>query len=146
MTTFLTSRLLDASPEAIYQAICQPERLARWWGPNGFTNSFHTFEFQPGGKWVLTMHGPDGSNYFNESEFVDLVPNALVSIRHLSQPEFVLSIRLEAQGHATLVLWEQVFADSQVAQSVRHVVEPSNEQNLDRLGAELGMASVSKAA
>ena len=146
MTTFSTSRWLNASPEAIYQAICEPERLARWWGPNGFTNSIHTFEFKPGGRWVLTMHGPDGSNYFNESEFLDVVPNDLVSIRHISQPEFVLSIRLQAQNNGTLLSWEQVFADAQVAQSVRHIVEPSNEQNLDRLGTELGMDSASKAA
>lgn len=146
MTTFSTSRVLDAPAETIYQAICEPERLARWWGPNGFTNSIHTFEFKPGGRWVLTMHAPDGRNYFNESEFVETVPNALVSIRHISQPEFVLSIRLQAQSHGTLVIWEQVFADAQVAQSVRHIIEPSNEQNLDRLGTELGLASVPKPA
>lgn len=66
---------------------------------------------------------------------------ALVRIRHVSPPQFVLSIGLLARGNdRTLVNWEQAFADAQVAERVRHIVEPSNEQNLDRLTAELSAA------
>ncbi|MEY4733822.1 MAG: hypothetical protein RLZZ464_1888 [Pseudomonadota bacterium] len=137
MTTFFTSREIPAPAETIFDAIRNPERLARWWGPNGFTNTFRTFEFEPGGQWIFTMHGPDGTSYLNESGFAEIVPNALVRIRHTSMPQFVLSIALQSRGHSTLVSWEQVFADAQVAQNIRHIVEPSNEQNLDRLTAEV---------
>lgn len=147
MSTFRTSRELPLPAEAVFGAIRDPERLARWWGPAGFTNSFQTFEFEPGGRWIFTMHGPDGTNYPNESEFVEIVPDALVRIRHLSPPQFVLSIALQARGHGgTLVSWEQAFADAQVAQRVRHIVEPSNEQNLDRLTAEVGSAAAKAGA
>ncbi|MEY4757905.1 MAG: hypothetical protein RJA34_2803, partial [Pseudomonadota bacterium] len=37
MTTFFTSREIPAPAETIFDAIRNPERLARWWGPNGFT-------------------------------------------------------------------------------------------------------------
>ena len=68
-------------------------------------------------------------------------PGALVRIRHVSPPQFVLSTGLLAQRNdRTLVNWEQAFADAQVAERVRHIVEPSNEQNLDRLTAELSAA------
>lgn len=141
MSTFRTSRELPFPAAAVFGAIRDPQRLARWWGPAGFTNSFQTFEFVPGGRWVFTMHGPDGTNYPNESEFAEIVPGALVRIRHVSPPEFVLSIGLQARGNdRTLVNWEQAFADAQVAERVRHIVEPSNEQNLDRLTAELSAA------
>jgi hypothetical protein len=141
MSTFRTSRELPFPAAAVFGALRDPRRLARWWGPAGFTNSFQTFEFVPGGRWVFTMHGPDGTNYPNESEFVEIVPGALVRIRHVSPPEFVLSIGLLARGNdRTLVHWEQAFADAQVAERVRHIVEPSNEQNLDRLTAELSAA------
>ena len=141
MSTFRTSRELPFPAAAVFGAIRDPQRLARWWGPAGFTNSFQTFEFVPGGRWVFTMHGPDGTNYPNESEFVEIVPGALVRIRHVSPPEFVLSIGLQPLGNdRTLVNWEQAFADAQVAERVRHIVEPSNEQNLDRLTAELSAA------
>lgn len=141
MTTFRTSRQLPVPPEAVFGAISTPERLARWWGPAGFTNSFHVFEFMPGGRWKFTMHGPNGTHHPNESEFVEIVPGALVRIRHLSPPQFVLSIALQPRGTGSLVTWEQVFDDAQVAQGIRHIVEPANEQNLDRLAAEVGAAA-----
>lgn len=141
MTNFRTSRELQVSAETIFAAIRSPERLARWWGPDGFTNAFQVFDFRPGGRWTFTMRGPDGNSYPNESEFIEIVPDALVRIRHVSPPQFVLSIALNALGNGTLVTWEQVFADAKVARGLRHVVEPANEQNLDRLAAEVGLSA-----
>lgn len=137
MTIFRTSRHFDVSPEAVFTAIQDPSRLARWWGPDGFTNSFELFEFMPGGRWQFVMHGPNGTNYPNQSEFAEIVPNSLVRIRHLSQPHFVLSVSLSPIGGGTMVSWEQDFVDPTVAENIRHIVEPANEQNLDRLGHEL---------
>jgi uncharacterized protein YndB with AHSA1/START domain len=37
------------------------------------SNTFHTFEFRPGGSWIFTMHGPDSADYANQSEFVEIV-------------------------------------------------------------------------
>lgn len=137
MTVFRTSRQLDAKPEAVFAAIRDPVRLARWWGPDGFTNSFEVFEFEPGGRWQFVMHGPKGTNHANRSEFEEIVPDSLVRIRHLSRPHYVLTIRLSASADGTLVSWEQDFTDAKVAESIRHIVEPANEQNLDRLASEL---------
>jgi hypothetical protein len=44
---------------------------------------------------------------------------------------------LEGTSAGTLVTWEQVFDDPAVANAIRHIVEPANEQNLDRLTAEV---------
>ena len=41
---------------------------ARWWGPDGFTNTITTFDLRPGGAWRFVMHGPDGTNYENAAE------------------------------------------------------------------------------
>jgi len=137
MTTFQTSRELPASPDAVFRAIEDPQRLARWWGPNGFTNRFETFQFAPGGRWKFVMVGPDGTHYPNESEFVVVEPGRTVVLKHLCQPFFTLSIALQPGDTGTLVSWRQVFDDPAVAAAVRHIVEPANEQNLDRLAAEV---------
>jgi hypothetical protein len=136
--TFKTTRELSASPAAVFAAIQDPTRLARWWGPNGFTNKFDVFEFKPGGRWVLAMIGPDGRVYPNELIFDAIERDRKVVIRHISAPTFVLTIALESTATGTRVGWEQVFDDPAVANSVRHIVEPANEQNLDRLTAVLG--------
>ena len=141
MTTFSTSRPFSVPPALVFAAIADAERLARWWGPQGFSNQFDVFEFQVNGKWVFTMIGPDGTRYPNESVFLRIDPDRQVVIQHVCQPHFQLTITLESTAGGTLLRWDQAFADAAVAQAVRHIVEPANEQNLDRLGEELGLGS-----
>jgi uncharacterized protein YndB with AHSA1/START domain len=141
--TFQTSREIAASPAAIFAAISDPERLARWWGPDGFTNTFEVFDFQPGGAWKFVMHGPDGTNYPNVSVFSTIVKDYRVVITHQSNPKFALTILLSASTQhpgGTLVGWTQVFEDADVAKAVAHIVEPANEQNLSRMAAEVEAA------
>lgn len=128
-----TSRLLPYSPAAVYRAFAMPELLAKWWGPEGFTNTFEVFEFKPGGQWRFVMHGPDGKGYPNESVFAALEPNSQIVIEHVCAPLFTLTVKLTAVANGTEVNWAQAFADVETAEAVRHIVEPANEQNLDRL-------------
>ncbi|MGO9445695.1 MAG: SRPBCC family protein [Thiobacillaceae bacterium] len=137
MSTFKTSRSFSAPPEAVFAALSSPERLAQWWGPDGFSNTFENFEFKNGGVWRFTMHGPDGSNYPNEATFSSIEPNRGVVVKHVSQPHFTLSIRLEPTATGTTVTWEQAFESPDVAASIKHIVEPANEQNLSRWQAEV---------
>jgi uncharacterized protein len=140
-STLRTSRDLPHSPDAVYAAFASPDVLASWWGPDGFTNSFEVFEFQVGGRWKFTMHGPDGRNYPNESEFSALEPAAKVVIRHVSPPRFTLTVDLTPVAGGTHLEWQQAFEDRKTAQALKRIVEPANEQNLDRLARALGRAA-----
>ena len=137
MTGFNTSREIAAPIEEIFSAFTDPERLARWWGPAGFTNTFHTFEFETGGRWVYTMHSPNGGNPENESVFELVEPPRKVVIRHTSQPLYRLTIELAPTDQGTNISWSQVFDDAAVAERIAKIVVPANEQNLDRLSAEV---------
>lgn len=139
MKTFRTTRTISAPLEKIFAAFLDPERLAKWWGPSGFTNTFHKFNFQSGGKWSFVMHGPDGVDYPNDAEFIDIIPNEKISIRHLSQPNFTLTILLSSSPDGSLVQWIQEFDNDEVAKNIAHIVIPGNEQNLDRLEKEVNM-------
>ena len=141
MTTFTASRQIPASPRAVFAAISDPERLARWWGPAGFTNTFTRCEFRPGGRWVLTMHGPDGTNYPNEYAVVEVEASAKVVVDHVQPPQFRLSIGLEPSGTGTMVSWVQAFADDALAGELEPIVVPANAQNLERLAAEVASFS-----
>ena len=136
--TLATSRILPFPPQAIYGAMATPGLLARWWGPEGFTNTFETFEFRPGGRWKFVMHGPDGTDYANSNRFESLEPDRQVVIRHDCEPFFTLAITLTPAGSGTLLEWEQTFDDARTADAVRHRAVPANEQNLDRLTRVLG--------
>lgn len=137
MTTFTTSREIPATAEQVFAAISDPQRLARWWGPAGFTNTFSVCEFENGGHWSFVMRGPDGHNYPNECVFADIQSPRKVVIQHVVEPIFRLTIALASAGAGTRVSWSQAFESAEVASRVEHIVVPANEQNLDRLAAEV---------
>lgn len=53
----VSARIVNAAIEKVFSAWSDPEHLKNWWGPKGFTNTFHEFDFRVGGKWVFTMYG-----------------------------------------------------------------------------------------
>lgn len=135
--TFRTRRILLHPPGRVFQAFARPELLARWWGPAGFTNTFEVFEFRPRGRWKFIMHGPDGTDYPNENVFEHIDEAFGIGIRHVSAPHFTLTVTLSPHESGTEIRWVQAFDDAGVAARIRHIVEPANEQNLDRLAAVL---------
>lgn len=70
-----TERTFFATPSEAFSAFEDPGQLATWWGPDGFTNTF-----DEGGRWVFTMHGPNGANFANECIFRELVPDSRIVI------------------------------------------------------------------
>lgn len=136
-TVVRTGRLLPAPPRAVFAAFEEPDRLARWWGPAGFTNTFDRFEFTPGGRWVFTMHGPNGASYPNESVFREIEPDVRIVIEHVVEPWFVLTVTLAPREDGTHLAWVQEFESPELAAKMRRLSETANEQNLDRLQALL---------
>jgi uncharacterized protein YndB with AHSA1/START domain/GNAT superfamily N-acetyltransferase len=134
---FVTSRVIDAPRERVFKAFSDPARLARWWGPEGFTNTFEKFDLRPGGTWRFVMHGPDGTRYPNESVFVDVVPPQRIVLDHTSGHHFRMTITFAAHGEQTVVGWRQVFDTAAERERIAKIVLEANEQNLDRLAAEV---------
>ncbi|HYK02807.1 MAG TPA: SRPBCC family protein [Thermoanaerobaculia bacterium] len=137
MSIFRSTREIPATPDQVFAAISDPQRLARWWGPAGFTNTFDVCEVRPGGRWEFVMHGPDGHNYPNESVFAEVDPPHKVVVDHVCEPKFRLTVTLAPSEGGTTVTWVQVFENAAFAGSVEHIVAPANEQNLDRWTAEV---------
>ena len=142
MATFRTSRDIPAPVAQVFAALADPQRLARWWGPAGFTNTVQRCDMRPGGHWVFDMHSPDGKTYPNENVFDTIDPPqdgqpGLFVLRHVAQPLFRLTLRVQADGAGTKVDFVQVFDSADMAQQLAHIAEPANEQNLDRLTAEV---------
>ncbi len=135
---FVHTRLIDAPRERVFRAFAQPAHLAKWWGPDGFSSTFETFDLRVGGHWRFVMHGPDGTDYPNEIVFRELVAPERVVLEHLgSVHHFFLTITLTEQAGKTLVGWRQVFDTAQEKEAVAEFVFDANEQNLARLEKEV---------
>jgi uncharacterized protein YndB with AHSA1/START domain len=137
MSTFATAREIPATVEKVFAAFSDPERLARWWGPAGFSSTFSACEFRKGGRWSFIMHGPNGRDFRNDCVFAEVIPPTKVVVQHGSEPAYRLTIGLAPSAAGTRVSWSQQFESADVARAIEHIVVPANEQNLDRLSAEV---------
>lgn len=137
-TDIISTRLVAASREEVFGAFADPGKLAKWWGPQGFTNTFEEFDFTPGGKWRFTMHAPDGSDYPNESEFVEIMPSEkIVFIHHQPVHVFRMTMIFTEEGEKTRIVWQMRFETPAEAEKFRKFIIAANEQNFDRLEAIL---------
>lgn len=133
----ISSRLIAASPDLVFLAYSDPDRLARWWGPGGFTNTFHEFNFRANGTWRYDMRGPDGTIYPNKSVFEEVTPERIV-LRHLEPMHpFVMTMTLAAESGHTRLTWRMTHDTPEECDKVRAFVPRCNEENFDRLEAEL---------
>lgn len=73
------TRLFDAPPEVVFDAWTNPEQLAQWWGPEGFTNPVCELDVRVGGDWRIVMRAPDGAMYPCRGVYLEIVvPERLV--------------------------------------------------------------------
>ncbi len=72
--TLVTTAEFDTTPEKVWDAWTDPEKIAKWWGPNGFTSTVEELDVREGGKFRVIMHGPDGVDYPNTYEFDSVSP------------------------------------------------------------------------
>lgn len=133
----VTQRDVPHAPALVYDAWTDPHHLARWWGPAGFTNTFDEFDARPGGRWRFTMHGPDGRGYPNECVFVELAPPDRIVFEHLTDHWFRIEADFAEVRGGTRVTFRMVFPSEAECARFRPIVTEANEQNLDRLEAEL---------
>lgn len=64
--------------------------------------------------------------------FLELHAPSRIVIHHVSKPRYVLTVTMAAHRAGTEITWSQEFEDAAVAARIRLIVEPANEQNLDR--------------
>jgi uncharacterized protein YndB with AHSA1/START domain len=73
------AREFDAPRHLVWRAIVEPQHMAKWWGPRGFTTTVDEIDLKPGGLWKYTMHGPNNDHYPNQSVFLEIVPNERIA-------------------------------------------------------------------
>jgi uncharacterized protein YndB with AHSA1/START domain len=72
--TLELKRVLPAVSSVVFAAFSDPNELAKWWGPEGFT--IPSLEFQPrvGESYRIEMQPPDGEPFYLTGEFREVEP------------------------------------------------------------------------
>ncbi|MFZ2313796.1 MAG: SRPBCC family protein [Methylobacter sp.] len=131
------SRVFNVPRERLFDAWSDPDQLMQWWGPKGFTNTFHEFDMRPGGNCRFVMHGPDGTDYDNHSVFVEVVKPERIVFDHVSGPHFQVTATFDEQAGKTLLTFRMDFKSAAECDKVKSYAVEANEQNFDRLEAQL---------
>jgi uncharacterized protein YndB with AHSA1/START domain len=105
---FVITRIFNAPRILAFKAWTDPQQMAQWWGPHGFTNPVCELDVRVGGAWRIVMRGPDGTEHPAKGVYREIVePERIVwTIDHSDLPDqwhdMVNPNRPQGQGKPTL--------------------------------------------
>jgi uncharacterized protein YndB with AHSA1/START domain len=103
------TRTLPAPRPEVWSAMTDPERLAAWWGPKGFTAPSVDFEPRVGGRYRIAMQPPEGDLFYLHGEFHEVDPPSRLVYTFVWEPpapddrETLVTLVLEDRGEQTAV-------------------------------------------
>jgi uncharacterized protein YndB with AHSA1/START domain len=118
------TRVFDAPRELVWKAWTDPQHIVKWWGPDGFTDTIETMDVRPGGTWKHVMHGPDGTDYANNSRYLEVAePERLVYSLHGGKKDAPatdaeVTVTFEEQGNKTKLILRMLFASAEARDTV----------------------------
>jgi uncharacterized protein YndB with AHSA1/START domain len=115
--TLQLQRVLQAPRSRVFKACTDPEDLAQWWGPHGFTTPHIDLDVRVGGSYRFAMQPPDGEVFHLAGEFRAVDPPArLVYTFRWEEPdpddrETLVTVSLQDLGDSTeFALLQEDFA------------------------------------
>jgi uncharacterized protein YndB with AHSA1/START domain len=66
------TRVYDAPVQAVWDAWTDPEQVAQWWGPRGFTITTHSKDLRPGGHGITPCTDPTAPTIRNTTKYFEV--------------------------------------------------------------------------
>lgn len=111
------TRVFDAPRRLVFKAWTDPEQIARWWGPRGFTTIFSEADVRPGGAWRRRMRSPEGTEHCGRGIYREIAVSERLVFTYAWEDaagnpgrETMVTVTFEALGDKTrLILHQAVF-------------------------------------
>jgi uncharacterized protein YndB with AHSA1/START domain len=140
------TRVFDAPRSLVFKVWTEPNHVAHWWGPNGFTNPVCELDLRPAGAIHIDMRGPDGTVYPMTGFYQEIVePELLVftasALDVEGHPlfEVLTTVTFAEQGaKTTLTMHARVVTATPEAAPHIAGMQEGWTQSLERLGEYLG--------
>jgi uncharacterized protein YndB with AHSA1/START domain len=138
------TRVYDAPVKAVWDAFTEPDQVAQWWGPRGFTLTTHGKELKPGGIWNYTMHGPDGTDYENKTLYHEVEQYKKLVYDHGGNddrpPMFRVTVLFSETSGTTTMEMTMAFPTAEEAESSRKFIKQvGGNSTWDRLAEYLNL-------
>ncbi len=130
----IITRVVNAPRELVFEAWTDPRHLDKWWGPNGFTNETHEFEFKVGGKWKFTMRSEWG-DFPHTIIYEEITPPS--RLRYIHEGIFWSEVTFTENYGKTTVRMRNVFPTKEALQEVveKYGAVEGGKQTIERLDA-----------
>jgi uncharacterized protein YndB with AHSA1/START domain len=112
------TRVLDAPPAMVFRAWTEPEHLAQWFGPRGFSLTSCRIDLRPGGSYRFAMRSAEGTNHWLQGIYHAVEPPRRLVCSYSwtdadgnpTRPETMLTLTFGDEGGRTrLTLHQAVF-------------------------------------
>jgi uncharacterized protein YndB with AHSA1/START domain len=108
--TIRLHRVLKAPPERVYKAFLDPDAMAKWLPPNGFTGKVHQMEAKVGGIYKMSFTNfSTGKSHAFGGKYLELVPGE--RIRYTDKFD---DPNLPGEMHTSIAL-KKVFCGTELA-------------------------------
>ncbi len=134
------TKLLDAPVSLVWEAWTDPERIAQWWGPRGFSTRVVEMDLRPGGVWRYVMSGPDGKEYPVSGEFREVTPMRRIVTTDWFDEGFEYPVEDLPRGIVTTVHFEEVGDRTRVTLVIEHPSAADREKH-EKMGVVEGWGS-----
>lgn len=111
-------RHLNATPEKVYDAWTDAEKIARWFGPGEIKVLHAEADARIGGAFRILMQSPDGEEHDVSGAYREAVPNERLVFtwawRSTPERESLVTVSIKPDGGGTLltVTHEQFFDET----------------------------------
>jgi len=144
------TRIYDAPVKIVWEAWTDPEQVAKWWGPRGFTLTTHSKDLRVGGTWRYTMHGPDGTDWPNVTVYHEVEKYSRLVYDHGGNedqpPLFRVTVNFtEYQGNKTRMDMTMTLPTPEAAEQTRKFIKQAGgDSTWDRLAEYLAQETAGK--
>jgi RNA polymerase sigma factor (sigma-70 family) len=136
------TRVFDAPRTLVFEAWTEPERVMRWWGPNGFTTPVCRVDLRPGGMVHTCMRSPEGQDFWSRGTYREIVaPERIVATDSFADADgnvveptyYGMDASWPREALITVTFAEQ---EGKTALTLRHAVgsAPARERQMCRQG------------
>ena len=136
------TRIFDAPLALVWDAWTHDAKVGHWWGPRGFSLTTHSKDFRPGGSWHYTMHGPDGKDYPNRTDYLEIEKHVRMVYDHGADndapPMFRVPVGFEEIDGRSAMDMTMAFSTPEVAANTKKFIKKAGgDATWDRLAEYL---------
>lgn len=135
-------RVYDAPVKLVWECFTDLKHQVNWWGPRGFTITTKSKDLRPGGKWIYTMHGPDGVDYPNIATYHEVEKYKRLVYDHGGNEErqklFTVTVTFAEEMGKTIMTMIMALDTPEAAREIKKFIkQASGNSTWDRLGEYL---------